>query len=39
MSKETKAKWLKAAETAMEVLGIILMLAPFLTKKKNRRKK
>lgn len=40
MSKETKAKWVKAAECVMEVLGIMLMLAPFLTKKKkNRRRK
>lgn len=39
MSRETKAKWVKAAEAVMELLGIALMLAPFLTKKKNRRKK
>jgi len=39
MSKETKAKWVKAAETVMEVLGIMLMLAPFLTKKKKNRRK
>lgn len=39
MSKETKTKWAIALEMMMDVLGIALMLAPFLARKKNRRKK